>query len=89
MDLIPTPWTIHHWSAASPELEGDQAAFVLTSPTFEGWDVQAEDSARLMEAAPELLEALKAFVRGYPGGINDDLNAAARLARAAIAKAGA
>jgi hypothetical protein len=38
-------------------------------------------------ASPSLrqaFEALGAFLSGYPGGINDDLDAAARLARAAL-----
>lgn len=44
-------------------------------------------NARLIAAAPEMLEALQAFEAHYPLGVNPFLDDAFRSARAAIAKA--
>lgn len=52
---------------------------------------EAKEYARsrvlMNEAAPDMLEALKAFVAHYPMGINPSLDDAFRSARAAISKA--
>lgn len=54
-----------------------------TDATYE----QAMANARLIAAAPDMLEALRRFEAYYPAGINPWLDEAASLARAAIAKA--
>jgi hypothetical protein len=48
---------------------------------------ETEANARLIAAAPDLLDALKQFEAFYPMGINLDLDDAFRAARTAIAKA--
>lgn len=52
------------------------------------WDMDtAAANARLIAAAPELLDVARVFLAQYPGGINPGLDTARTLARAAIAKA--
>ena len=49
--------------------------------------VRSEERANLIVSAPEMLQALKAFVDYYPSGVNPYLDKAYNDARAAIAKA--
>ncbi len=68
-----------------------------SNPTFEGLnlpagqvaDVHGEANARLIAAAPELLEALKTLVYlpDFPPGGKDQVDAAWEAAKTAIAKA--
>jgi hypothetical protein len=46
-----------------------------------------EANARLIAAAPDLLEVVEAFEAFYPSGINPDLDKASNKARAALVKA--
>lgn len=52
-----------------------------------GDTAEGEANARLIAAAPDLLEVVKAFEAFYPSGINPYLDEASNKARAALAKA--
>lgn len=58
-------------------------------PSVYRYDISGIDhpDARLIAAAPEMLEALKAVLDAYGGGYTGEINEAREVARAAIAKA--
>lgn len=81
------------WSTASDPCHFDSQTTVVAANgarvaevTGSAFD-EAEANARLIAAAPDLLEACKAFVAHYPMGTNPFLDDAFRAARAAIARA--
>lgn len=88
----PGPWT---WGAGYNGLYGPNGSVILEYASYENMWLPdympgAEANARLIAAAPELLEALKAIVASDmamreedEGNVSPELNAA----RAAIAKA--
>ncbi len=92
-----TPWTKGPWTVTKNDPPGfigiDGASFKVRKPIY-ATDLTYEDGvqrtadAHLMSASPEMADALIAFVSHYPMGINLELDAAYRDARAALEKAG-
>jgi hypothetical protein len=90
----PGPWAAELWNNSSTDDIGwtitRNGSRVPTS-TFDGDEAEAEANARLIAAAPDLLEALSAMLEQFNyntiTGIVHDESAAIAKARAAIAKA--
>jgi len=78
----PGPWTVEDYGVGMGGL-----AVVAADVTFDVICWPHPDNARLIAAAPEMLEALKAFVAHYPKGINPYLDDAYGDAFDAIRKA--
>ena len=87
----PGPWTIAHDTNIFGSVPGYGRRLVANAGGHSSNVTDETETnranARLIAAAPELLEALKEFEAHYPAGINPYLDAAAAMARIAIAKA--
>ena len=86
----PGPWFMETWS----KFNGEQVTQVSAFSEYGNRTMQAivnsgnsEANARLIAAAPDLLEALKEIVSAADGDGWNQLDAGLRKARAAIAKA--
>lgn len=80
------PWKAVGLSIHSDRKDGSPQTWVANVKQGRADAVEIAD-ARLIAAAPDLLEALEAFASHYPMGINPMLDSAAVKARAAIARA--
>jgi hypothetical protein len=75
--------TKHHWQYGT-ENEGYFIANGELRPDI-AKQIQSEADARLIAAAPDLLEALAEYINA--DSVDEELNGRKRMARAAIAKA--
>jgi len=81
----PGHWVLHEGKTAVNGADGHLVASCGSLPYRNKWDEEA--NARLIAAAPELLDALDEFVNGpFPSG-DGDVDRLFAKARAAIAKA--
>jgi len=86
MSHTPGPWHVHPWGDNSYEINSTQLT-VCNVPGFSDETVDsgsAESNARLIAAAPDLLEALEGLMPMWESGIDEPW---VRKARAAIKKA--
>ena len=88
----PGPWKVYHWNT-SDVLGKNESPFILKTSREVDLLAECHANARMMEAAPELYQALMKVMRNinHPKGwdpIHPTCQAAVKDAEAAIAKAG-
>ena len=89
MNHTPGPWCVEHLPDDGPSIHTDEAGIArrIAGVDMGGWRKtsrkEAEANARLIAAAPELLEALRDLLSLHPGTENKWT----QQAQAAIAKA--